>query len=328
MIIMRMSIWVVILTASLVYLLCQFSSQFWLAELAVHWRLHAAVAAVFFVIVFACMQHWAAAGYMLLLGIAFFWPAWQALQPAPVSIGAVKDRAVLLQFNINYGNNDFAIKAVPWIIAQNADIVILQEVDSMRARDLSALEAYYPWSQVKPNPNRNAFGMAIFTRFPVQEFRYVPTGERWNHYSFTALSLPSGAALHLYEIHLLPPVTSSFAQQRKNEMELMGKLLNEDKAPYRLLVGDLNSTLYSPHFAWLSTQSGMHHAQRGYKLEGTWPTLFPTPLRIGIDHTLASSFIAVEERTIGPYLGSDHLPVVTRLALYESNPLPQAGEGN
>jgi endonuclease/exonuclease/phosphatase (EEP) superfamily protein YafD len=128
--------------------------------------------------------------------------------------------------------------------------------------------------------------------------------------------LPSGDTVHLYEIHPPPPVMPSYARQRDNEIALMGQVLQKDKAAYRILLGDFNCTIFSPHMARLLEQSNLRHAQRDYRLGGTWPNLLPAFLRIGIDQTLVSPHISVEERNIGPYLGSDHMPVLTRLDLY------------
>lgn len=305
-----------VLAVTLACILCYTADKHWIADLAVHWRLHMAVVALFFVLLYMYRARLLLAGWMLLLTSVFAIPALMALSPAE-PYGKVRDTITLLQFNICYCNTELAENAIPWILAQDADIVILQEVNAARSNELGELKARYPWSRIDINNGRDAFGKAIFSRLPVLNYRLIPTRQRWNFYASLLLQLPSGTPLHLYEIHTPPPVKEAFAVQRDHELELMGQLLEDDKAPYRLLVGDLNSTAYSPHFRQMWVRSGLHHAQQGYRLEGTWPTFLPMLLRIGIDHLLASPQIQIESRHVGPTLGSDHAPVLYTLKVYE-----------
>lgn len=248
--------------------------------------------------------------------IGFAVPALQAFAPAPIPAGKEKAKLKILQFNIFYDNEEFA-KSIPWIIAQDADVVVLQEISKARAAELGELEKHYAWSQVKTNPGREAFGMAVFSNIQVTRFDYIKIGDGWNNYSRTELSV-AGIKLHLYELHTPPPVSEYFFEQRNRAMALMAGVLAEDKTQHRLLIGDLNSTVYSPYFQNIITQAGLHHSQQGYNLEGTWPSILPVPLRIGIDQMLVSKQIKVEKRTVAPYQGSDHLPVITSLTLYEN----------
>ncbi len=304
------------LLATSAFLFCFFAEYHWVAELAVHWRLHLAAGALAFASLLLIKRRLWLSAYMVLLACGFFWPALQALSPPPAIAGEPNDRATLLQFNVYFGNEDFASKAVPWIIAQDADIVVLQEINAARALELGLLKAHYGWSRIEVNANRDAFGMAIFSRLPVREYRIATTQERWNHYAYMDVVLPSGAGAHLYVLHTPPPVHERFAAQRDSELAFIGKTLAADKAPYRLLAGDLNTSIYSPHFRDMAARAGLDHTQRGWRTAGTWPRLLPDPLRISIDHLLVSNKIRAEIRTPGPELGSDHLPVTTRLVFY------------
>lgn len=301
--------------ASIGYALCQLSDKYWLAELAVHWQMHMAVVSLLFAVIFMFSSRAIFALWLLVLAIAFTAPALQAFATAPLPEGRAKANLKILQFNVLYTNEEFA-KSIPWIIAQDADIVVLQEINEARSQELGELKKIYSWSRVKLNDKREPFGMAIFSNIPVSQFDYVDIDNGWNHYSRTEL-LIAGSKLHLYELHTPPPVTEYFFEQRNMELELMADLLAKDKTPYRLLVGDFNSTIYSPYFQNIVAKANLHHAQQGYNMEGTWPSFLPLPLRIGIDQMLVSKQIKIENRTIAPYQGSDHLPVITNLTLYE-----------
>ncbi len=300
--------------ASIGYGLCLLSDKFWLAELAIHWRAHMAVVSLLFVLAFIIAQRLFPALWMMALALSFAIPAWQSFNPAPPPEGKEKTRLTILQFNILYSNEKFA-SSIPWIIEQNADIVILQEINQNRASELSELKKHYTWSQIKLNKNREAFGIAIFSNHPVTKFDYVDIGDGWNHYTLTEL-LINGTKLHIYELHTPPPISEEYFTQRNISLNLMANVIAKDKTPHRLLIGDMNSTIYSPYFKNLLDQAELHHAQQGYNIEGTWPAILPAPLRIGIDHILASRQIKIENRVVTSVQYSDHLPVVTTLSLY------------
>lgn len=303
------------IAASVGYGLCLLSDKFWLAELAVHWRLHMAVVSLLFVLAFALAQRLIPAFWMLALTFSFAFPAWQAFAPAPNPEGIEKAKLTILQFNVLYTNDKF-VDSIPWIIKQNADVVILQEINKTRAKEFGELKKHYAWSRVKLNENREAFGMAIFSNKPVTKFDYVDIGDGWNHYSLTKLSI-ANIKLNLYELHNPPPVSEYFFEQRNIAMALLADVMAKDTTPHRLLIGDMNSTIYSPYFQNILSKAELHHAQQNYNIEGTWPTVFPMPLRIGIDQMLVSKQIKIEKRVVAPAQSSDHLPVITTLSLYE-----------
>ncbi len=273
-----------------------------------------AVVSLLFVLAFALAQRLIPTLWMLILTFGFAFPALQAFAPVPNPEGIEKAKLTILQFNIFYANDKF-VDSIPWIIKQNADVVVLQEINKDRAKELGELKKHYAWSRVKLNENREAFGMAIFSNKPVTKFDYINIGNGWNRYSLTEL-LVSGTKLHLYELHTPPPVSEYFFEQRNIAMALLADVMAKDVTPHRLLVGDLNSTIYSPYFQNILSKAELHHSQQNYNIEGTWSTAFPMPLRIGIDHMLVSKQIKIEKRVVAPAQSSDHLPIITTLELY------------
>jgi endonuclease/exonuclease/phosphatase (EEP) superfamily protein YafD len=110
----------------------------------------------------------------------------------------------------------------------------------------------------------------------------------------------------------------SFRQWGK-ERALLGKNL--------VLVGDLNTAPWSVEFQRLLKETGLRDSQVGFGLQPSWPTFLPfvrdtrlksclaLPFGIPIDHILVSDNIRVLTRHTGPFIGSDHLPVVAELTL-------------
>jgi endonuclease/exonuclease/phosphatase family metal-dependent hydrolase len=158
--------------------------------------------------------------------------------------------------------------------------------------------------------------MAIFSNIPVTKFDYVDIGDGWNNYSRTEL-LIKNIKLHLYELHTPPPVSEFFFDLRNQNFRTLADAMSKDETIHRILIGDMNSTIYSLYLQNVMTSANLHSAQQGYDIEGTWHSSLPIPLRIGIDQILASKQIKIEKREVGAYQGSDHLPVITTLSLYE-----------
>ncbi len=298
------------------YLLCQFAGKTWIADLASNFKLHAAVGAGLFSLLFISYgkRYRIHAICMLMFSISFSICVYLIFAPAKQPEGTARSQLTILQFNVLYKNDEFA-KSIPWIIAQNADIVVLQEVNTKRAKELDELKKHYKWWQVKTNPSREAFGMAIFSNIPVTKFDYVNIGMGWNKYTRTELMIDNNR-VHLYELHTPPPMSKYFFNQRNYALSVVADAIANDNAPYLLLLGDLNITIYSPYFQDALTRAKLHHAQQGYNIEGSWPSIMPMPLRIGIDHILASSQIKIDSREVQGYHGSDHMPVITKLSLY------------
>jgi endonuclease/exonuclease/phosphatase (EEP) superfamily protein YafD len=95
-----------------------------------------------------------------------------------------------------------------------------------------------------------------------------------------------------------------------------------------IIVGDLNTSPWSREFNTLIESTGLRDSQLGFGIQPSWPTLLPilgiktypnwlTPLlRVPIDHVLVSPNFEVLSRQTGPFVGSDHLPVIIQLTVH------------
>ena len=81
-----------------------------------------------------------------------------------------------------------------------------------------------------------------------------------------------------------------------------------------IVVGDLNTSPWSPHFRDLLTATGLRNAAAGHGWIPTWPTWF-WPALIPIDHVLVRGPLGVEDLERGPDVGSDHYPLIAGLRL-------------
>ena len=129
------------------------------------------------------------------------------------------------------------------------------------------------------------------------------------------ITLPGrGKPLALYAVHAPPPISSEMAEARNAKlMDIASKAAAQEKAT-PVVVGDFNLTPWSPYFLRFIAKSGLRDARTPYRFEHTWPVIFNNAiLGIAIDHSFAHPTLPLINRTIGPDLGSDHLPVTVTL---------------
>ena len=82
----------------------------------------------------------------------------------------------------------------------------------------------------------------------------------------------------------------------------------------KLLVGDLNTTMWGASYRDFAESTGLHNTRRGFGLAPSWPTHLPFAM-IPIDHCLVSDNLVVLDTRTGPDVGSDHLPLIVEFAL-------------
>jgi endonuclease/exonuclease/phosphatase (EEP) superfamily protein YafD len=125
-----------------------------------------------------------------------------------------------------------------------------------------------------------------------------------------------GTWVTLVLTHPLPPADAASVLARNQQLQGLASL-RPKVDPALIVVGDLNTTPYSQVFKQFVRATGLRDSARGYGLRPTWPTDMG-PLGITIDYVLASPEFVALNRQVGPYAGSDHLPVVVELGLISS----------
>ncbi|NEO05274.1 endonuclease/exonuclease/phosphatase family protein [Moorena sp. SIO3I8] len=109
-------------------------------------------------------------------------------------------------------------------------------------------------------------------------------------------------------------------QWRNQDLEKeIGDYIRQIQKPV-VLIGDLNVTMWSPYYKSLIESSGLHDARAGFGILPTLSQFSPANpwLAIPVDHCLVSRDVKVIKMRTGPDLGSDHLPVITDIALRAS----------
>lgn len=189
-------------------------------------------------------------------------------------------------------------------------MVVILEVTPAYAEGLRRLVAY-PHRHVIAEPG--AFGIAILSRHPLLQAQVVRDAEgialveariRWRDHviGFAAL-------------HPMPPQSTNYHMVRNEKLRSLTDTASLDAMPM-IIAGDLNATPWSNAFTGVDRR-GWHRATG---LAPTWPAAWRGWLGIPIDHVLVNGYWAVASATVGPDVGSDHLPVLVRLVLQPESP--------
>lgn len=108
--------------------------------------------------------------------------------------------------------------------------------------------------------------------------------------------------------HPPPPVGSAYSRQRNGQFSAISEYVRNAKSEV-LLLGDLNTSPWSPFFRQLLLESGLRDGSQGLGIQPTWPTA-NSLFRIPLDHCLHSPNIQIISKKVGPDVGSDHFPII------------------
>lgn len=284
----------------------------WPLELITHFRLQF-VAGGLALLLFACLRRQPlAAAAALLIVAANGWPLVPYVLPAGLEAQAARADARLLMANVRVSNDDYRA-ALSLIEREDPDIVGLVEVDDAWIGGLTALDAAYPYSILYPADD--AHGLALYSRLPIRELEASPYAEDGMPTAILVQAeLPDGPAL-LILAHPKSPVSPGAAALRNRQLEGLAAFVRAEPGGRKILLGDLNTTPWSPYYARLEEESGLVNAALGRGHWPTWPVWLPTALlRIPIDHCLVSKAFDVQGFRTGDSIGSDHLPLVVDIA--------------
>jgi MYXO-CTERM domain-containing protein len=281
-----------------------FARLWWLLELTTHFRPHFAVSLLGLAAFWAWRrrQRWAiACGFGCLANTLVILPHFFAGGTTPPSSGR---SLTILSLNVHTLNPKPEL-VLDYLRATDADVVLLMEVDDAWMRRLGEWSASYPHRLEVPREDN--FGIALFSRVSWTNASVVEFGSAGVPSLVADLAL-AGRQIHLVGTHPLPPGTASYAAQRNEQFEELARHVVGTTLPV-VLVGDLNTTPWSPHFKDLLKASGLRDGSQGSGVSGTWPAFLPLG-RIPIDHCLLSPEFALPVRQVGPPVDSDHLPMI------------------
>jgi endonuclease/exonuclease/phosphatase (EEP) superfamily protein YafD len=276
----------------------------WWLEILSHFRVQYALCFFLLASLFALGRKWRGVAGSLAMAWINALPVLLFLLPlasAPPDSGS-SFRAMLMNVNNGQGN-PARVRAA--ISQANPDLLVLEEISGKWLDSLApALEAY-PFRQVEARPDN--FGIGLFSRHPLASAHIEHFGLIDDPSVIANIPL-DGRELTLIATHPLPPGGALLAAERNRQLEWIARKVAVIPGP-RLLLGDLNTSPWSPVYRRFLKESGLMDSAKGRSIRPTWPTFIPL-LWIPLDHALHSADLAILARSVGPDVGSDHLPVV------------------
>ncbi|MGE5221245.1 MAG: endonuclease/exonuclease/phosphatase family protein [Omnitrophica WOR_2 bacterium] len=207
--------------------------------------------------------------------------------------------ANVLQLNTNYE------KTRQFIETTQPDLIVLIETNREWIDRLNLQELGYPYTNQALQ--ENYYGIALYSRVPfdraqIQYFStpFAPSAVVW-------LQL-DGKPVTLIGTHFPSPKGGRWVEYRNQQFVNLEKFVAEQTGDI-LISGDMNTTSWSPYFQDFLKASGLQDSRQGFGLQASWPVGQPF-WRIPIDHILISPGIQVQNRRLGPNIGSDHFPVI------------------
>ena len=239
-----------------------------------------------------------------LLNYAFVLPYYLG-KPKPTSEQPV--RAMLMNINAANGNTQQVLDAVKQF---DPDLLLLEEVTPEWAEKLDQLKKIYPYRIAQPQSG--CFGIMLLSKHKLKNERIEAVGSAGLPSIVTNVQLESGT-ITLIGTHPLPPIGARRAKERNQQLAALPDWVAQSEHPV-LLIGDLNTSPWSPHFSRLLKDSGLKNSMKGFGFQPSWPVKGHL-LRIPIDHLLHSPEITVHNRMIGSDVGSDHLPLIVDFSM-------------
>ena len=222
----------------------------------------------------------------------------------------------VISFNVLTSNQDHAA-VLNWLQQADADIIFLMEVDRIWEKALEPLLTTHPHHLIQPRSDN--FGLAFYSRLPLENVRILKEddllepearGAELCQDSIEARLTTGGREWIFIGTHPVPPMGGEYAAGRDRQLLALSRHIAKAGAPV-LVAGDLNASPWSVGFRRIMDGTTLRAAPGAWKPTWRVGSLFAIP----IDHALGTPPLVFADRTIGPYLGSDHRPQVLEVKM-------------
>jgi len=156
------------------------------------------------------------------------------------------------------------------------------------------------------------FGIMLLSKYPLKNGNVIRLGKANLPSVYSQIILDDGK-VSILGTHPPPPISKSFTNARNDQILKITPFVNKTEGPF-LLLGDLNTTPWSPYFKKIYKNTRLNDSSRGRGFKPTWPAgnvVFFIP----IDHVFYSDEIEIKNKIVGPHVGSDHYPLIIDFVL-------------
>jgi endonuclease/exonuclease/phosphatase (EEP) superfamily protein YafD len=283
---------------------------FWMLELTTHFRAQYVVVTVVVLALAVLRRRWgmaaalAAAGAVSVAALLPYVPRSLATEAV-----AVSGTAPLKVLTVNVSYRQFQAKRLLESVREaSPDVLVVQELTPHAEKVLAELDNEFP--HYRKFPADGAYGIGLWSKHELESGSTIALGRLP---AIEARVLGPSGTFTIIGVHLSAPVTRRRAAARNQQLAELAARAAAIKGPL-IVVGDFNTTPYSPYFTtWLET-SGLTDSRRGRTLSTSWPTMLRWA-GIPIDHVAVNDgFTILSHRRLRNF-ESDHFGAVVEVAM-------------
>lgn len=277
------------------------AKEWWFLELFVHYAHYYAALAALCTGLALITKHWKLALFFLsFLSIHLgTLNSYLTLQSHPIALPSL----TLLSSNFYYTNQNFA-ELTPILLEENPDLFMIHEAGPQWTSGIELFRSDYPYIGI--SNELGVHGIAMASRIP-GSFKEIPLGTEFG-FEF----IPDDKSYRILGVHPAAPLTSVWADERNTQFADLVTYMHSSNLP-TVIMGDFNSTPWSPYFTDLMQNAALTDARIGFGLIPTWHSHNPL-FKIPIDHALLSEGWEVIDFHRTESIAADHFPIVVELA--------------
>lgn len=224
------------------------------------------------------------------------------------------ERLKIIQFNA-YAFNETPRRSVDWLIAQQADVVVIEEGDGLPFLEQQRLRTAYPYCSDCPANGDTASNIILSKRRPVAQAYFKKVGGLSGANGAWSRFAGPGGDYTVVVVHLTWP----WRPDAPSEQAGLVQFIAAQPKDRLILAGDFNMTPWSYGLRRLDAGLGLQRLTRG---QGSWPAttyrrapnlpVLPLPY-LAIDQVYAGDGWRPVKVRRGPKIGSDHYPIIVEL---------------
>ena len=246
---------------------------------------------------------------LIILSISLIWNAYYIV-PYYLKSSAkvdIKKELKLVSINLLSSNTDIDL-VKKYILEEDPDALVLMELTPAWEAQLNTITINSKYKKLVARTDN--FGIAILTKYPMKSsVEYFAESTKPSIVADLKIENEKLTLVATYPVHPL----GQDAFESRNQ-QLLSIIKNKDRfSKHMVIAGDFNTSSFSNHFRKL-TSGDLKDSRIGFGLLPTWPADYPL-LQTTLDHILVSEQIKVIERSTGPSIGSDHLPISIKIGI-------------
>ena len=196
-----------------------------------------------------------------------------------------------------------------YLFEEKPDLLLIMEMTDKLNDHLT--EALKDYEFRLETPVRDGFRIALLSKSEMKNAQITHHGPNDTPLLYAQINL-KGKEYDVYSAHPKPALNQEYAKEREIYFQDIEEIFKENKHPC-LLLGDFNSVPWERHFVKFLRKTKLQSTlyRNGYTL--TWPVFMPL-MGIPMDHIIVCDQVKFSKFHRGPFVGSDHFPLVLTLS--------------